>query len=249
MFLNISQPSSINVNVPMLSTYLLYEGRPILDFWVGGWKPSSPDWSYSGFSINLPPSTYVETLSITGKPALPSDENDYLQMAPINLGNMTNATTIIISTCISAPALEGVADLWMDCSDSAYNLDNLTTIKTANLINVAAHYLSDDDDMWGRESPPTMAEFGTNLPSLKIVSDSLTIGPSVSAGIIMKSLTEVHNLLKIQGHNNLMDGIFFPSLTNVDSLVMSNNSDFRLPGDFSSLAKAASIYLNGNIST
>lgn len=116
-----------------------------------------------------------------------------------------------------------------------YNLNKLNTVETMLLENV---------EMVGANIG--IAE--VSLPSLTKVTDSLTIGPNSVQTLSVPSLVSLSQALTVHGQTNMSE-ISFPSLESLHSLIMYDNNQTLLPGDFGKLSNIYYVYLNGVIDT
>lgn len=116
-----------------------------------------------------------------------------------------------------------------------YNLNKLNTVETMLLENV---------EMVGANIG--IAE--VSLPSLTKVTDSLTIGPNSVQTLSVPSLVSLSQALTVHGQTNMSE-ISFPSLESLHSLIMYDNNQTLLPGDFGKLSNIYYVYLNGFIDT
>lgn len=133
-----------------------------------------------------------------------------------------------------SPCLESATSIKMAVDKLCYyNLAKLATVDIISLENV---------EIYVRKSYTTVL-----VPSLATVTASLIIGPNSVQGLNISSLVAlVSQTLTVYGQTNLSD-IAFSSLETVHSLIMYDNNQTMLPGQFGKLPNAEYINLNGNI--
>lgn len=175
----------------------------------------------------------IKTLEIFGTSYIFSGDSYHLGIKV----NITSATTITTpSSCIIAPLLSSATSITMSGPDfpCLYDLSSLATVGTLSLQNVAVNEYTE--------------KYRIALPNLTKVTESLTIGPSSSLvqSISVPSLVSISRALTIHGQTNVSD-IVFSNLASLHSIIMYNNSQTVLPGDFGKLSDIQYIYLNGYI--